>query len=79
MLQVSPNVRSGYVPSRSFLRTTTTIAAETSKSGAVDEPAIISSKDMPHLDRELVDPVLAWLLDEQNMVEAPHIPVKGLY
>jgi len=34
---------------------------------------------MPQLDPELVDPVLRWLLDEQNMLEAPDIPVKGMH
>lgn len=61
------------------MRNTTTVAAETSKPSAVDEPAIVSSKDMPRLDSDLVDPVLRWLLDEQNALEAPHIPVKGVH
>jgi len=34
---------------------------------------------MPQLDPELVDPVLRWFLDEQNVLEASHIPVKGMH
>lgn len=78
MLPVASTARCIYAPSRSFLRTTATVAAETPKPDAVNELAIKSSKDMPQIDPELVDPVLRWLLDEQNTVEAPHIPVKGV-
>ena len=77
--QVAPATRCSYAPFGGFLRSTATVAAETSKPSAVDEPAIISSKDMPQLDSELVDPVLKWLLDEQNILETPHIPVKGVH
>ena len=79
MVQVAPTTRCGYAPFSRFLRSTATVAAETSRPSAVDEPAIISSKDMPQLDSEFVDPVLKWLLDEQNILEAPHIPVKGVH
>ena len=79
VVRVAPTTRCGYVPFSGFLRSTATVAAETSKPSAVDELAIISSKDMPQLDSELVDPVLRWLLDEQNILEAPHIPVKGVH
>lgn len=78
ILPVASSTRCIYAQSRSFLRTTTTVAAETPKPDAVNELAIISSKDMPQIDPELVDPVLRWLLDEQNTLEAPHIPVKGV-
>ena len=77
MLPVASKALCVHAPSRNFLRTTTTVAAETTKLSAADESAIISSKDMPQLDPEFVDPVLRWLLDEQNTLEAPHIPVKG--
>lgn len=76
--QVAPITRCSYPPVSGFLRSTASVAAETSKPSVVDESAIISSKDMPQLDSELVDPVLRWLLDEKNMLEAPHIPVKGV-
>ena len=76
--QVAPTTRCSYAPVSGFLRSTASVAAETSKPSVVDESAIISSKDMPQLDSELVDPVLRWLFDEKNMLEAPHIPVKGM-
>ena len=77
--QIASTTRCSYAPFSGFLRSTATVAAEASKPGAVDELAIISSNDMPQLDPELVDPVLKWLLDEQNILEAPHIPVKGVH
>jgi len=71
MPPAASSARCTYAPSRSFLWTTATVAAETSKPSAVDESAIIPSKNMPQLDPKLVDPVLRWLLDEQNTLEAP--------